>query len=65
VAFLASFLGRHSPPKVVGAALLFSAIAVSGNGIQLDFGLDGAIVDILLGLIVTAPLILTRTNTRA
>jgi simple sugar transport system permease protein len=60
VAFLASFLGRHDPPKVVGAALLFSAIAISGNGIQLAYGLDGAIVDVLLALIVIAPLVLTR-----
>ena len=62
VAFLASFLGRHSPPKVVGAALLFSAIAVSGNGIQLTYGLDGGIVDVLLALIVIAPLFLTRNS---
>lgn len=60
VGFLASFLGRHDPPKVVGAALLFSAIAVSGNGIQLTFGIDGAIVDVLLALIVIAPLFLSR-----
>jgi general nucleoside transport system permease protein len=60
VAFLASWLGRHDPPKVVAAAFLFSLIAVSGNGIQLTYGLDGSVVDILLGLIVMAPLILTR-----
>ncbi|HEX4220677.1 MAG TPA: ABC transporter permease [Acidimicrobiales bacterium] len=60
VAFLASFLGRHDPPKVVGAAVLFSAIAVSGNGIQLAFGIDGGIVDVLLALIVIAPLFLSR-----
>jgi simple sugar transport system permease protein len=60
VGFLASFLGRHDPPKVVGAALLFSAIAVSGNGIQLTYGIDGAIVDVLLALIVIAPLFLSR-----
>jgi general nucleoside transport system permease protein len=60
VAFLASWLGRHDPPKVVAAAVLFALIAVSGNGIQLTYGIDGSIVDILLGLIVMAPLILTR-----
>lgn len=60
VAFLASWLGRHDPAKVVAAAFLFSLIAVSGNGIQLTYGIDGSIVDILLGLIVMAPLILTR-----
>jgi len=61
VAFLASFLGRNNPPKVVGAAVLFSAIAVSGNAVQLTYGLDGAIVDVLLALIVVAPLALTRS----
>ena len=49
-------LGKHQPGKVVLAALLFSAIAVSGNGLQLDYGLDGNVVDVLLGLIVMAPL---------
>ncbi|MDQ2728435.1 MAG: ABC transporter permease [Actinomycetota bacterium] len=61
VAFLASFLGRHQPPKVVLAALLFGAIAVSGGGLQLTYGLDGAIVDVLLALIVMAPLVLAKT----
>lgn len=65
VGFLASFLGRHDPPKVVGAALLFAAIAVSGNGVQLTYGLDGAVVDVLLGLIVVAPLVLSRGARRA
>jgi general nucleoside transport system permease protein len=64
VAFLASFLGRHQPVKVVGAAVLFSAIALSGNGLQLDNGLDGAIVDVLLGLIVVAPLMLAKSRGR-
>ena len=62
IAFLASFLGRHQPGRVVAAALLFSAIALSGNGLQLADGLDGNIVDILLGLIVLVPLILTRAR---
>ena len=65
VAFLASYLGRHDPLKVVGAALLFSAIALSGNGLQLTNGLDGAIVDVLLGLIVLAPLVTAKKRGRA
>jgi simple sugar transport system permease protein len=60
VAFLASWLGRHDPIKVVGASVLFSLIAVSSNSLQLSYGLDGSVVDVLLGLIVMAPLILTR-----
>jgi ABC-type uncharacterized transport system permease subunit len=60
VAFLASFLARHDPLRTALAALLFSAIALSGNGLQLSTGLDGTITDVLLGLIVLAPLIMTR-----
>jgi ABC-type uncharacterized transport system permease subunit len=56
VAFLASWLGKHQPGKVLLAALLFSAIGVGGNGLQLEYGLDGTVVDVLLGLIVMAPL---------
>jgi len=65
VAFLASWLGRHKPFRVVVAALLFSAIAVGGNGLQLDYGLDGTVVDVLLGLIVMAPLAITVRKARA
>lgn len=62
VAFLASWLGRHRPIQVVGAALLFSTIALSGNGLQIADGLDGSIVDVLLALIVAAPLVLTKSR---
>ena len=62
VAFLASWLGRHDPVKVVISSLVFSAIALSGNGIQLSFGLDGSITDVLLALIVAAPLFLSKTR---
>ncbi len=62
IAFLASWLGRHDPYKVLIAASLFSAIALSSNGIQLNFGLNGSIVDILLALIVIAPLFLSKNR---
>ena len=65
VAFLASWLGRHKPGRVLLAALLFSAIAVGGNGLQLQYGLDGTVVDVLLGLIVMAPLAITIRRARA
>jgi len=65
VAFLASFLGRHKPLQVFGAAVLFSAIALSGNGLQINDNLDGAIVDILLALIVAVPLVLVKFRRRA
>ena len=64
VAFLASWLGRHDPWKVVAAAVLFSAINLSGNGLQLGYGLDGNVVNILLALIVVGPLVLARSRKR-
>ncbi|MDX6246102.1 MAG: ral nucleoside transport system permease protein [Frankiales bacterium] len=65
IAFLASYLGRHNPAKVVLASLVFSAIALSGNGLQISNGLDGEIVNVLLGLIVLAPLILAKHGKRS
>lgn len=64
-AFLASFLGRNEPVKVVLASILFSAIAISAPGLQLQYGLDGNVVDILLALAVAAPLALTKTRRKA
>ena len=40
------------------AALLFSAMAISAPGLQLNYGLDGNVVDILLAFAVAAPLAL-------
>ncbi len=62
VGFLASWLGRHSVPKVMGVSLLFSAIAVSSNSLQLSYGIDGTAVNVLLGLAVIAPLVIARTG---
>ena len=64
IAFLAAFLGRHHPGRVVLAALLFSAIAVSAPGLQLNYGLDGNAIDALLALIVAAPLALSVRRAR-
>jgi ABC-type uncharacterized transport system permease subunit len=58
VAFLASYLARHSPLRVVVVAVVFSAIALTGNGLQLQQGLDGNVDDVLLALIVLGPLVL-------
>jgi simple sugar transport system permease protein len=60
IGFLASWLGRHDPLKVVAAAFLFSALAFSGNGLQLSYGLDGTVVYILLALVVAVPLYLSK-----
>jgi simple sugar transport system permease protein len=65
IAFLAAFLGRHDPLKVVLAALLFSAIAVGAPGLQLNYGFDGNVVDVLLALIVCAPLVLSGYRRKA
>ncbi len=60
IGFLAAYLGRHDPIKVVLAALLFSAIAIGNSGLELNYGLDGSVVDVLLALLVVAPLWLSR-----
>lgn len=52
IGFLACFLGRNDPVKAVLASVLFGAIALSGNGLQLSEGLDGSVVNVLLGAIV-------------
>jgi ABC-type uncharacterized transport system permease subunit len=65
VAFLASYLARHSPLRVVAVAVLFSAIALTGNGLQLQQGLDGNVVDVLLALIVLGPLVVGFRSARA
>lgn len=64
-AFLASCLGRHEPVKVVIAAVAFSAIAISAPGLQLSYGLDGNVVDILLALAVAAPLSIATLRRKA
>jgi ABC-type uncharacterized transport system permease subunit len=47
------------------SALLFSAIAIGVPGLQLNFGLDGNVVDVLLALIVMAPLALSAYRKQA
>jgi simple sugar transport system permease protein len=59
IAFLASFLGRGNPIKAVIAAVVFSAISLSSNNLQLiNGGLDGTIVNVLLALVVAVPLVI-------
>jgi simple sugar transport system permease protein len=54
IAFLASWLARHSPVKVAGAAVLLAAIAIGGDSLQLDSGLPAAAVNVLMGLVLLA-----------
>lgn len=50
--FLASWLGRHQPAKVVAAALLLAIIAVAGNALQLSSHLPGSAVNILMAVVL-------------
>ncbi len=54
IAFLASWLARHKPLNVAGAAVLLAAIAIAGDSLQLDSGLPAAAVNVLMGLVLLA-----------
>ncbi|MGH8905486.1 MAG: ABC transporter permease subunit [Egibacteraceae bacterium] len=52
IGFLASWLARHHPLRIVGAALLLAAVAVGGNGLKITAGLSGAAVNVLMALLL-------------
>jgi simple sugar transport system permease protein len=54
--FLASWLVRHDPKRVVLAAGLLAAIAVAGNSLQITSHLPGSAVYILMALVLIAVL---------
>lgn len=56
VGFLAAWLGGHRPFGVLLACLLFGAISVGGDSLQLGLGLPGSTVNILMALILFAVL---------
>lgn len=56
VGFLASWLSRHRPLRVVLAAVALATIAVAGNSLQIASGLPAATVNILMGLVLIAVL---------
>ena len=60
--FLASWLGRHQPGKVVLAAALIALIAVAGDSLQINSGLPGSVVNVLMALVLLAVL---SSTTRA
>lgn len=60
IGFLASWLVGHRPLAVVGAGLLLAAISVSGDNLQIDFGLPSTTVYILMAFVVMAVLGLRR-----
>lgn len=64
IAFLASWLARHSPVRVALASSLLAAIAIAGDSLQLDSGLPAASVNVLMGLVLVAVMGLGQANTR-
>lgn len=64
VAFLAAFLARGNAIKATLLALLFSAIVVAGNPLQLRAGLDGSAVYVLLGCLCLGMAALSHRRTR-
>jgi simple sugar transport system permease protein len=54
--FLASWLGRHQPAKVVAGAFLVAAIAVAGNALQFSSHLPGSAVNILMAVVLLSVL---------
>jgi len=54
--FLASWLGRHQPGKVVLAAALIALIAVAGDSLQINSNLPGSVVNVLMALVLLAVL---------
>jgi simple sugar transport system permease protein len=50
--FLASWLARHHPSRVVIAAGILALIAVAGNTLEISSGLSGGAVDVLMAIIL-------------
>ena len=54
IGFLASWLARHDPPKVVLASIALAAITIGGDSLQIDSGLPAATVNVLMALVLLA-----------
>jgi simple sugar transport system permease protein len=52
IGFLASWLARHDPLKIIGSSVLLGAIAVGGSGLKITAGLSGGAVNILMALVL-------------
>lgn len=65
IGFLAAWLGGHSPIGILLACLLFGAISVGGDSLQLALGLPGSTVNILMALILFAVLAGRQNRTQA
>lgn len=55
-AFLASWLGRHHPLKVIASSVLLAFLAVGGSSLQLDSKLPAATVNVLMALVLLSVL---------
>ena len=64
VGFLAAWLGGHRPLGIVFACLLFGAISVGGDSLQLGLNLPGSTVNILMALILFAVLAGRKNSTQ-
>jgi simple sugar transport system permease protein len=54
IGFLASWLARHDPPKVVVGALVLAALSIGGDSLQIDSQLPAATVNVLMALVLLA-----------
>lgn len=64
VGFLAAWLGGHRPLGIFFACLLFGAISVGGDSLQLGLNLPGSTVNILMALILFAVLAGRKNTTQ-
>ena len=62
IGFLAAWLGGHRPLGILLACLLFGAISVGGDSLQIGAGLPGSTVNILMALILFAVLAGRKKN---
>jgi ABC-type uncharacterized transport system permease subunit len=56
IGFLASWLVRHHPLRIIASAVLLGGIAIGGNGLKITAGLSGAAVNVLMALVLLAVL---------
>ncbi len=52
IGYLASWLARHRPTPLIGAAALLSVVAIGGDSLQIDSSLPASSVNILMALLL-------------
>jgi ABC-type uncharacterized transport system permease subunit len=62
IGFLASWLVRHEPLKIIGSAVLMGALYVGANGLKSAAGLSGAAVYVLMAVLLLAILGWSQTR---